>query len=81
MGGELASLVAAMLEQQPWVGELHGFDLDPPRRRLRRSHFHLLHPLDHDRMASIVRDVDPHVILHLGVYEPGARADDGSPTD
>ena len=32
MGGELGSLVASMLEAEPWVGSLVGIDVDPPRR-------------------------------------------------
>jgi len=76
MGGELASLVATMLEREAWVGELTGLDVDPPRRRLRRATFHRVDPMSTDRIAGIVADFDPHVILHLGVYEPGARAGD-----
>ena len=37
MGSELGSLVATMLEAEPWVGSLVGIDVDPPRRRLRRA--------------------------------------------
>jgi len=76
MGGELASLVAAFLEREPWVGELSGLDIDPPRRRLRRAMFHRVDPMNHERVASIVHDFAPHVVVHLGVYEPGARASD-----
>ena len=74
MGGELASLVATMLEREPWVGELMGLDVDPPRRRLRRAVFHRVDPLASDRIAALVTAFAPHVVLHLGVYEPGARA-------
>ena len=44
MGGELGTRVAALLEEQPWVGEVVGVD------------------------------VDPHHVVHLGVYEPNARS-------
>jgi UDP-glucose 4-epimerase len=74
MGGELGSLVASLLEAEPWVGAILGIDADPPRRRLRRSEFHLVSPSDHERIADIVRRFDPHVVLHLAVWEPDARA-------
>ena len=37
MGGDLGSRVAELLEQEDWVGELVGIDVDPPRRRLHRA--------------------------------------------
>lgn len=73
MGGELGSLVAALLEDEPWVGEIEGLDTNPPRRRLRRSTFHLIEPFHHSRTAEIISRFNPHVIIHLGVWEPHAR--------
>jgi UDP-glucose 4-epimerase len=74
MGGELGSLVASIVEQQPWAEQVVGIDLDPPRRRLRRAEFHLVHPMDTERIQRVVHAVKPHIVLHLGVYEPNARA-------
>jgi UDP-glucose 4-epimerase len=74
MGGELGSLVASIVEQQSWVDQVVGMDLDPPRRRLRRAEFHLVHPMDSERIQRVVHAVKPHVVIHLGVYEPNARA-------
>jgi len=74
MGGELGSLVASLLEGEPWVGAILGIDVDPPRRRLRRSEFHLIDPADHERIADVVTTFDPHVLVHLAVWEPDARA-------
>jgi UDP-glucose 4-epimerase len=74
MGGELGSRVAVALEQQSWAAEICGFDIDPPRRRLRRAEFHRLEPRDRRRTVALVQDFDPHVVLHLGVFEPHARA-------
>jgi UDP-glucose 4-epimerase len=74
MGGELGSLVASMVEQLPWAGRIVGLDLDPPRRRLRRAEFHLVHPTDGQRIERIVNELKPQVVIHLGVYEPDARA-------
>lgn len=74
MGGELGSRVAALLELEPWVAHIEGLDVDPPRRRLRRAGFHMIEPGDRRRTLQVLRDVDPHVIVHVGVYEPDARA-------
>lgn len=78
MGGEIGSLVAARLEAEPWVGEIDGFDLSPPRLRLRRARFHLVSPHDRRRTEELVRTVDPEVIVHVGVYEPGSRSNDAT---
>lgn len=74
MGGELGTLVASMLEEEPWVGALEGIDADPPRRRLQRTVFHRIQPEDHDRIVDTVIAFDPHVLIHVGVWEPDARA-------
>ena len=78
MGGELGSLVASMLEAEPWVGALMGIDVDPPRRRLRRAEFHRIEPTDRDRIVDVVTTFDPHVLVHLAVWEPDARAGTGT---
>ena len=74
MGSQLGSLVASLLEQQPWVGELAGIDTDPPRRRLRRAVFHRIDPADRHRVVDMVTGFDPHVLVHIAVWEPDARA-------
>jgi UDP-glucose 4-epimerase len=74
MGGELGSLVAAKLESEPWVGSLMGIDVDPPRRRLRRAEFHRIEPSHRDRIVDVVTAFNPHVLIHLAVWEPDARA-------
>src|SRR3954466_7867054 len=74
MGGELGSLVASLLEGEAWVGPILGIDVDPPRRRLRRSEFHLIEPSNRERIVDVVTRFDPHVLLHLAVWEPDARA-------
>ena len=73
MGGQLGSLVAAELENQSWVGSIVGIDADPPRRRLRRSEFHLVDAGNSVRTAHIIKSFDPHVLIHLAVWEPDAR--------
>ena len=74
MGGELGSLTASLLEAEPWVGSLMGIDVDPPRRRLRRAAFHLIQPTDRERIVEEVTRFNPHVMIHLAVWEPDARA-------
>ncbi len=74
VGGELGTQVASLLEDEPWVGALAGIDADPPRSRFKRTTFHRIHPHEHDRIVSTVIDFDPHVLVHVGVWEPNARA-------
>ena len=73
IGGELGSRVGALLEEQTWIGEIVGIDANPPRRRLRRTVVHVVEPHQHDAIAQRIVDANPHVIIHLGVWEPDAR--------
>lgn len=73
MGGELGTRVAQLLEARAEVGEIAGFDIDPPRRRLRRATFARIDPRDRDRVVRFVTDLAPTHIAHFGVYEPHAR--------
>ncbi len=72
-GGELGSLATAMLEEESWVGQILGVDADPPRRRLRRTDFRRIALNRTAAVSQIICDFDPHVIVHLGVWEPNAR--------
>lgn len=74
MGGELGSRIANLLEEAPWVDSLEGIDVDPPRRRLRRATFHRIVPGQHDRTVETVTAFDPHVLVHVAVWEPHVRA-------
>lgn len=74
MGGELGCKVASLLEDEPWVGTLEGLDVDPPRYRLRRARFHRIAPGDHDRVVDLVTRYNPHVVVHISVWEPYSRA-------
>ena len=74
VGGELGSLTAGLLEDEEWVGDIAGIDADPPRRQLRRTAFHRIPPADHDRIVQTITDFDPHVLVHIGVWEPHSRA-------
>jgi UDP-glucose 4-epimerase len=74
MGGELGARVAALLEDEPWVGSLEGIDVDPPRHRLRRAVFHRIVPGQHDRTVETITAFNPHLVVHVAVWEPHARA-------
>lgn len=74
MGGELGARVAGRLEEQSWVGQLEGIDVDPPRRRLRRTVFHRIVPGEHDRTVETITRFNPHVVVHVAVWEPHVRA-------
>jgi len=78
VGGELGTQTAGLLEAAPWVGALAGIDADPPRSRLKRTAFHRISLDQHDRIVQTIIDFDPHVLIHIGVWEPDARTD---PTD
>ena len=70
VGGELGTTIAGLLEAESWVGELSGIDADPPRHRLQRTAFHRIHPDEHDRIVETVASFNPHVLVHVGVWEP-----------
>lgn len=78
MGGDLGSRVAQLLEAEPWVDELLGIDTDPPRRRLDRAEVHLASPHDHERVVSLISEFDPHVAVHVSVWEPHSRVGPGT---
>lgn len=73
MGGELGTRVANLLEADETFTEIVGLDGYPPRRRITRARFHRIDPRDRRKAVHLVRDLDPELVLHLGVYEPNAR--------
>lgn len=75
MGGDFGAKTAALVEADPAVEAVLGIDAYPPRRRLHRSHFLRIDPRDTTRTGAAVRDFEPTVVLHLGVWEPDARAE------
>jgi UDP-glucose 4-epimerase len=80
MGGELGARVASSVEQQRWATSILGLDVEPPRRRLRRATFKRIDPCDRKRTVAAVRDFRPQVVLHIGIWEPNARAAPGPAT-
>jgi UDP-glucose 4-epimerase len=78
VGGELGTRVASLLEADGRIDELLGLDAYPPRRLLRRTVFHRIDPRDRQRTAAVVREFGPTAVVHLGIYEPGARSRPGT---
>ena len=78
MGGELGTRVATLLERERAVSAVGGIDLEPPRRRLAKDTFFArIDPRDRVRMVKAVREFAPTALVHLGVFEPFARATPG----
>src|SRR5687767_9500869 len=73
MGGELGTRVTNLLEADPAIEAIVGVDIDPPRGRIPKARFHRVDPRDRARTVAVVRDLEPTAVVHLGVYEPGAR--------
>lgn len=75
MATEVGTRLAMQLEASDAVESVVGFDAVPPRRYLRSAEFHRVDPHDRRRLLRILRDYEPTVVVHLGVYEPEASAD------
>lgn len=73
MGGELGVRVANLLAAAADVEVVRGIDIDPPRRRTADVEFVRVDPRDRRKVVPVVRDLDPTIVVHLGVYEPNAR--------
>lgn len=75
VGGVLGSSVATRLEGAADVEAILGVDIDEPRHPLARTTFHRIDPRNRIRSAEVVRRFAPTAVLHIGTYEPDARAD------
>jgi UDP-glucose 4-epimerase len=74
MGGDFGAKTAALIEADAAVDAVLGLDAYPPRRRLRQSQFLRIDPRDCTRTSAAVKEFAPTVVVHLGVWEPDARA-------
>ena len=78
IGGELGTRVAVLLAEERGIAAVGGIDLEPPRRRLPRDTFFArIDPRDRVRTVKAVREFAPTALVHLGVFEPFARATPG----
>ena len=74
MGGELGTRVAnASRPTRPWR-PWSASTSTRPGAGSRRAEFHRVDPRQRSGCVDLVRDFDPTTVVHLGVYEPNARA-------
>jgi len=73
IGSDLGTQIAKNLESNEAVEEIAGIDMFPPRRYLARTKFFMSHFDDSERIADVINQFSPDVIINFGVYEPGAR--------
>ena len=77
MGSAIGTSVTRALERNDAVEAIAGFDLEPPRRWMRRADFQFARPGDGDRVTRIVTEFEPTVVVHAWVFEPRARSSPG----
>lgn len=73
-GGQLGSRVAALVDADPATEALLAVDVEAPKRRLKRGRFRQVQPDDRAKLTSLVAEFRPTAVIHLGIFEPGARA-------
>jgi len=77
MGSAIGTGVTRALEKNDDVEAIAGFDLEPPRRWMRRADFQFARPGDGDRVTRIVHEFQPTIVVHAWVFEPRARSSPG----
>ncbi len=73
MGGDIGTGVALRFHGDRAVSML-GLDMEPPRRRIKRTEFHRVAPTEEDTRTRLLREFDPQILIHLGIYEPHSRS-------
>jgi UDP-glucose 4-epimerase len=74
VGGALGGRVASLVEELREVEAVAGLDVVAPRRRLQRTEISVVDPRERRLVANAVKRFRPTAVLHLGIYEPDARA-------
>jgi UDP-glucose 4-epimerase len=74
VGGALGSRVAQLVESLREVEAVAGLDVVAPRRELRRTEVSVVDPRERRVVTQAIRRFEPTAIVHLGIYEPNARA-------
>jgi UDP-glucose 4-epimerase len=74
IGGALGSRVAALVEGLHEVEAVGGLDVVPPRRPLQRTEISVVDPRERRLVSNAVKRFQPTAVVHLGIYEPDARA-------
>lgn len=73
-GGQLGTRVAALVAADPATEALLCIDVEPPKRRIVGGRFRQVAATDRAKVRAVVRSFEPTAVLHLGIFEPGARA-------
>ena len=74
VGGALGGRVASLVEDLREVEAVAGLDVVAPSRALRRTEVSVVDPRERRLVANAVKRFRPTAVLHLGIYEPDARA-------
>ena len=74
VGGALGSRVAELVESLREVEAVAGLDVVAPRRELTRTDVSVIDPRERRLVTHAIRRFDPTAVIHLGIYEPNARA-------
>jgi UDP-glucose 4-epimerase len=74
VGGALGSRVAQLVESLREVEAVAGLDIVAPRRELKRTEVSVIDPRERRLVTHAIRRFEPTAIVHLGIYEPNARA-------
>ena len=74
MGGEIGTRVARHLEADDKMDAIAGMELEPHRRMLLRAAYHYVDPLDRVKVAKVIHEFKPTVVVHMGIYEPHSRS-------
>jgi len=67
--------VTTLLEADRSMVAIAAVDVVAPQRRFRRARMTVLDPRQRRRTVELVQKFRPTAIVHLGIYEPDARAD------
>jgi UDP-glucose 4-epimerase len=74
IGGSLGTRVAQLVEELREVDAIAGLDVVPPKAELTRTEFSVVDPRERRLVTNAVKRFRPTAVLHLGIYEPDARA-------
>ncbi len=74
IGSAVGSRVAELVESLREVEAVGGLDVYAPRRELQRTEVSVIDPRERRLVTHAIRRFEPTAMVHLGIYEPNARA-------
>jgi UDP-glucose 4-epimerase len=74
VGGALGGRVASLVEELKEVSAVGGMDVSAPTVELHRTEVSVIDPRERRLVSNAVRRFAPTAVVHLGIYEPDARA-------